>query len=160
MSQIIVILVGLCKGYNRNIIGQILLLFWEQLKNLIKAWKTEVFEQNHFREKLLQCISQSSLKRTFLKSLLTYVTAWDQKCFSTTFVKFFKIAVIESWWIAVSEGITYETKTEWKGSTDRKNMIVFQIKKTRRQKLIFLTVIPILKLVFTKVIKNYKRNVL
>ena len=39
----------------------------------MKAWKTEAFEQNYFREKRLQCISQSSLKRTF-DEVLSYLS--------------------------------------------------------------------------------------
>ena len=72
VSQIIIILVELRKGSSQYIIGQILLLFWEQWKNLRKTWKTEAFEQNYFRKKLLQCISQNSMKRTS-DEVLTYL---------------------------------------------------------------------------------------
>ena len=151
-------MVGLCKGYSRNKIGQILVLF---RKNLMKAWKTEAFEQNYFREKRLQCISQNSLKRTF-DEVLSYLSHslgpyWKKlhhKCFSTTYKVFQNSYSLERWWTAVSEKIAYKTKTEWKGSTDHKSTITFQIKKNWRRRLNFFTFVSILKPVFTEVIKK------
>ena len=43
----------------------------------MKAWKTESFEQNYFRKKLLQCISQNSQKRTFDEVLSYLNPVWE-----------------------------------------------------------------------------------
>ena len=104
VSQIIIILVGFRKGYGRNIIGQIQLLFWEQWKNLIKTWKTEAFEQNYLRKSFCNAFHKNSLKWTF-DEVLSYLShslghSWKKlhhhKCFFTTFVKFFKIAILQN----------------------------------------------------------------
>ena len=62
----------------------------------MKAWKTEAFEQNYIRKKLWQYISQNSLKRTFDEVTAWYLTEkkLHHKCFSTTFIKFSKIAIL------------------------------------------------------------------
>ena len=82
----------------------------------------------------------------------TLLKKLHNKCFSTTFVKFFKILILcnagEQLFLIK---ITYKTKTEQKGSTDHKNTITFQIKKKWKN---FFSVAPILKPVFTEVKKK------
>ena len=87
------------KGY--NIIGQILLLISEQWKNLIKDWKKEAFKQNYFRKIFFSMHFIKFTEKTcdetvfYLSHILGhYRKKLHHKRFSTTFVKFFKIAIL------------------------------------------------------------------
>ena len=70
-----------------------------------------------------------------------------------------KIAILERWSTAVSEGIVYKTKTACKKSTDHKNAVTFKNKKKWQRRIEFFDYVLCFKVsVFTELMKILQRQ--